>query len=231
MSQKERSRYHLLRLVSEGWITLKEASEGMGLSYRQAKRSKRRFEEDGAAGLVHGHRGRPSPSRLPLEMRARILDLSKGRYQNFNDTHFTEHLQSLEGIVVSRETVRRLRRSEGISPKRKRRAKAHHRRRARKAQEVLMIIWDGSPRRWFGPNLHPGRLMAAVDDVTSQFSGWLETRWLTIQHFRGGAIHSNHHQGDVIFQLSRIAEIFNLADYGVHDFFGGLMAVVMDDRF
>jgi len=72
MSQKERSRYHLLRLVSEGRITLKEASEGMGLSYRQAKRYKRRFEEDGAAGLlpesnhcrIPGHRSQrthPSP--------------------------------------------------------------------------------------------------------------------------------------------------------------------------
>ena len=49
MSQKERSRYHLLRLVSEGRITLKEASERSGLSYRQTERYERRFEEPGPA--------------------------------------------------------------------------------------------------------------------------------------------------------------------------------------
>ena len=168
MSQKELARHQLLGLVEAGRITLKEASERMGLSYRQAKRWKKRYLEAGAAGLVHGHRGRASPRGLPQDLRARILELSDTVYGKFNDTHFTEKLKEVEGIEVSRETVRRLRRSEGIKPKRNRKAKKHHRRRPRKAQEGLMVLWDGSPHHWLGPERPPCCLMAAVDDATSR---------------------------------------------------------------
>ncbi len=40
MSQRERQRYHLLKMVIGGRTTLKEASRVMGVSYRQAKRLK-----------------------------------------------------------------------------------------------------------------------------------------------------------------------------------------------
>ncbi len=40
MSEKERTRYHLMRLVKSGRLSLKEASDKMGLSYRQSKRVK-----------------------------------------------------------------------------------------------------------------------------------------------------------------------------------------------
>jgi hypothetical protein len=36
----------------------------MGVSYRHAKRLKKRFITEGAKGLVHGNRGRPSPKTL-----------------------------------------------------------------------------------------------------------------------------------------------------------------------
>jgi transposase len=173
MSQKELARHQLLGLVEAGRITLQEASERMGLSYRQAKRWKKRYLEAGAAGLVHGNRGRPSPRGLSQDLRVRILELSDTVYVKFNDSHFTEKLQEVEGIEVSRETVRRLRRSEGIKPKRKRRPKKHYRRRPRKTQEGLMVLWDGSPHAWLGPERPPCCLMAAVDDATGRLLGGL----------------------------------------------------------
>ncbi len=51
MSEKERTRYHLMRLVKSGRLSLKEASLKMGLSYRQSKRVKKRFAEAGASGF------------------------------------------------------------------------------------------------------------------------------------------------------------------------------------
>jgi len=168
MSQKERTRYHLLRMVMEQRVTLKEASVKMGLSYRQAKRVKKKFETEGAKGLVHGNRGHLSPRGLDCALRERILELSRTRYKEFNDTHFTEKLREVEDVKVSRETVRRLRRSEGIKPKRKRRPQKHHRRRPRKPQEGMMVLWDGSPHKWFGPDTEPCCLLSAVDDATSR---------------------------------------------------------------
>ncbi len=72
MSEKERTRYHLMRLVKSGRLSLKEASDKMGLSYRQSKRVKKRFIEAGARGLIHGNRGRASPRALEPGQKALI---------------------------------------------------------------------------------------------------------------------------------------------------------------
>ena len=168
MSQKERQRYHVLKTVWDGGITLKEAGQAMRVSYRHAKRLKKRLERHGARGLIHGNRGRPAPNGVKPAVKERIIELSKDPYANFNDTHFTEKLNEQEGIRISRETVRRLRRTNGMKAKRKRRPKKHHRRRLREAQEGMMVLWDGSPHKWFGDDEAPCCLMAAVDDATGQ---------------------------------------------------------------
>jgi transposase len=168
MSQKERQRYHLLKMVLENTITLKQARSMMGVTYRHAKRLKKKLATEGARGLVHGNRGRPSARALPLKLANRIIELSQKTYIAFNDTHFTEKLNEVEGITVSRDTVRRLRRANGIKAKRKRRAKKHYQRRPRKEQEGMMVLWDGSPHRWFGKDTDPCCLMAAIDDATGE---------------------------------------------------------------
>jgi len=168
MSQKERQRYHLLKMAVEGKVTLQDAGRVMAISYRHAKRLKRKLISKGARGLVHGNRGRPSARALNGTIAQRIIALSREKYASFNDTHFTEKLNEVEGITVSRDTVRQLRRTNGIAPKRKRRAQKHHHRRARKPQAGMMVLWDGSPHRWFGKDNPPCCLMAAIDDATSE---------------------------------------------------------------
>jgi molybdenum-dependent DNA-binding transcriptional regulator ModE len=90
MSQKERQRYHLLQMVLESKTTLKEASRLMGVSYRHARRLKKKLATEGARGLIHGNRGRPSARALSRELEKRIIELSQKTYTAFNDTHFTE---------------------------------------------------------------------------------------------------------------------------------------------
>jgi len=168
MNQKERLRFHLLEMVVEERITLQKASEEMSVSYRQSKRLKSKFLKEGAKGLIHGNRGKRSPKAIRKEIEEQILKLSREKYGNFNDTHFTEKLIEDEGIKVNRETVRKLRRINGIKPKRRRRSKRHYKRRKRKAQEGMMILWDGSPHKWFGEKKPACCLMSAVDDATGQ---------------------------------------------------------------
>ena len=163
LSQKELTRYDVLRRVLDGTITLAEAAEYMGVSYRQAKRLKKKVMED-PASLSHGNRGRSPSNRHPEEIRAEVLTLSQEVYSRFNDTHFTEVLYRM-GIEISRESVRNIRREAGIAAKRKRRNRKHHRRRERKASEGLMMLWDGSPHRWFGNRTDSCCLMAAMDDA------------------------------------------------------------------
>ena len=71
-------------------------------------------------------------------------------------------------MKISRASVQRLLRAAGIGSPRRRRAAKHRRRRDRKAQAGLMILWDGSRHEWLeerGPVLC---LMGAIDDATGE---------------------------------------------------------------
>jgi transposase len=171
ISERDIGRHHLLRMVLDGRLSLTVAAEKMGVSYRQAKRLRKSFESNGIGGLLHGNQERVPANKTSDDLRSRVLALSEEKYAQFNDTHFTEMLVEREGISLSREVVRRIRREEGIKPKTRRRAKKHHKRRPRKAQEGLMMLWDGSPHRWFGPDAKACCVMAAIDDATSKIIG------------------------------------------------------------
>lgn len=177
ISEKELQRVHALKLVGSGTVTLVEAARVMGVCYRQAKRLKKAYEQEGIKGLLHGNRGRSPANRLEADLRVRVLQLSEEQYCDLNDTHFAEMLVEREGLAVSRETIRNIRRAEGIKPKRKRRPRKHHSRRARKPREGLMMLWDGSPHRWFGKKHPPCCLMAAVDDATGKLLAAVFTQY------------------------------------------------------
>jgi len=222
MGQRELKRWRLMELVKVGKITLKEAGEKIGVCYRQAKRIRRAIRERGIKALVHGNRGRPSNHRIKEALREKVLKLSRELYWDFNDTHFTEKLRECEGIVLNRETVRKLRREAGVAPKRKRRGPKHRKRRERKAQEGWMVLWDGSPHSWFGPEHPPCCLMAAIDDATGKllaarffaFEGSSGYLWLlkeivkkhgipmVIYQDRHGALHRNDSHWSLEEQLA-----------------------------
>lgn len=185
VSQREIRRYELLRRVIEGGLSLGEVAEALGVSGRQAKRLKARVQAGGLAALRHGNRGRPPAHTQPEALRARVLALSRERYFDCNDTHFQELLASREGIALSRETLRRWRREAGLPPKQRRRPRQHRQRRPRSEAEGLMLLWDGSPHRWFGEGEPACCLMAAMDDATGKvmaaFFCPAETSWAYLQ--------------------------------------------------
>ncbi len=64
--------------------------------------------------MAHGNRGRIPANRISEPVRQEILRLAKETYQDYNDCHFTEELaEQPEPIVVSRSTLRRIRRPLG----------------------------------------------------------------------------------------------------------------------
>jgi transposase len=64
MTTIEQRRAWVLTKVVAGELTAAEAGDVLGLSVRSVWRLKRRFGEEGPAGLVHGNRGRASPRRI-----------------------------------------------------------------------------------------------------------------------------------------------------------------------
>lgn len=153
----------LFEKVMKGEMTLKTVSVLIGKSYRQSRRLYRKYIDHGIVGLQHGNKGKEPSNKLSFEVSTQIMELSENRYKDFNDVHFTEKLNE-EGISVSRESVRKLRRKSDVKPKHKRRAKKHRSRRTPCESPGMLVQCDGSPHKWFGDG-HPACcLMSAVDD-------------------------------------------------------------------
>jgi hypothetical protein len=168
MSQGKWKRLHILQRLVARKLTMGAGSVLLRLSVRQMRRLRRRYEAEGVSAVEHGNKGRCPPNRLPANTRKRVVALARGKYAGFNDVHLTEKLVGEEQVAVSRETVRKLLRAAGIGAVRKRRPAQHRKRRERKAQAGMMLLWDGSRHAWLeerGPLLC---LMAAIDDATGE---------------------------------------------------------------
>ena len=166
VSQRELHRVYVVQLTLEGRESVGRGAKLLGISARQMKRLRRKMRMGGVAGLVHGNRGKPAWNKAGLEKLHKVIELARGRYQGLNDTHFTEKLKEKEKINLSRPTVRRALRAAGIAAVRKRGVKRHYKRRERKAQEGALLLWDGSPHRWFGEKFGEWSLMAVIDDAS-----------------------------------------------------------------
>lgn len=168
LTNKEWQRASVIKLAVEGGITVAEAATALGLSPRQVKRLKRRYEAHGAAGMAHGSRGRPSRRRIPPEVVEIVLKLATGKYAGFNDVHLTEKLVEEEGLRISASSVRRILRAHGLGAKRKRRPPRHRSRRQRRPQLGMLIQVDGSLHDWLEDRGPSFCLVGAIDDATGR---------------------------------------------------------------
>src|SRR5262249_15170207 len=129
MSRKETPRPGILRALVAGHITNRQAAGALGLTIRHVQRLRQRYHDAGPGGLIHRGRGRPSRRGVPAGLRQRIIRLMRETYVGFNDVHLTEKLREVHGLPICRETVRRVRRAEGLAAVRPRRAPQYRRRR------------------------------------------------------------------------------------------------------
>lgn len=167
MSLRQWKRWDAVARIGAGKLTVKEAAEALGLSTRQVRRLVRAVVERGRAALVHGNTGRSPVNKTSAAVRRRIVTLRRGTYEGFNDQHFAEKLAAEDqSIEVSTSTVRRVLREAGVAAVRRRRPPRHRKRRDRRAQAGMMLLWDGSRHDWLegrGPHLC---LVGAIDDAT-----------------------------------------------------------------
>ena len=160
-------RWQILKDVIEGRLSLREASTMMGVSYRQAIRLKNAMLTSGVRGLIHGNTGKKPSNIISDSIKNTILELSqKESYRGMNDTHFCEHLRVREGIVVSREIVRQVRRNAGIVP-------VHQKRSApvkisRNPHEGETVLWYSIHHEWFSGSPPSCYLIIAIDHDTGK---------------------------------------------------------------
>lgn len=171
LSQKELQRLKVIENAVAGHITVAQAAALLQLSRRQVKRLKARCRPGEVDWVRHGNRGRPKPWRTSTAVRDRLLELARGKYAGFNDSHLAEKLREQEGIPLSRETVRRILRQAGLKSPQKRRPPRYRSRRERKARMGMMMLADASRDDWLeqrGPRL---TLLGFQDDATGQVLG------------------------------------------------------------
>jgi hypothetical protein len=105
VSQKEFQRVKVIENALDGRLSVGEAAGLLQLRERQVQRLKRRYRPDSVAWVLHGNRGRPMPWALPASLRRTILELARGKYAGFNDSHLCQKLNAEETLEVSRECL------------------------------------------------------------------------------------------------------------------------------
>ena len=212
MSQKEVDRLAVIQAVIGRQLTQRAAAGQLGLSVRQVKRLVRRYRDQGATGLVSGHRGRRPNNAIADEVRRQALDTVRERYADFGPTLAWEKLTGQHGFALSVETLRQWMAADGLwRPKGRKQARIHQRRARRPCLGELVQV-DGSPHDWFEGRGARCTLIVFVDDATSQLlalrfapaettQAYMETldHYLS-RHGRPVALYSDKHS---IFRVSR----------------------------
>jgi transposase len=168
MSASERDRSHLVRRIIEKSLSRREAAERLGIGIRQIKRLVRAWKRQGDHGLVSRQRGRAAHNRLSEATRLRIEQLLRATYPDFGPTLASEKLAERDGIVVSRETVRRIQTGLKLHRPKKRGEKRVFQIRDRRPRFGELVQIDGSPHDWFEGRAPRCTLIVFVDDATSR---------------------------------------------------------------
>jgi transposase len=234
MSVQERDRSHVVRLAAEHQLSQQEGAERLGIGVRQFKRLVRAWHQGGAAGLVSLQRGRASHNRMAEALRSRILMLLAEKYEDFGPTLAAEKLLELDGITVSRETIRQLQIGARLWKPKRRRARRVFQTRERRPRFGELVQIDGSPHAWFEGRGPRCTLIVFIDDATSRLMAlrfvpsettraYLETlRGYILTHGRPLAFYSDRHgifrvnakeaeSGDGKTEFGRVVERLNIA--------------------
>lgn len=164
-------------------LTQAEAAEILGMSERNFRRWRDRYEAEGAAGLYDRRLGKVSARRVPVDTVMEALKLFDTRYWDFTARHFFDKLIAEHNFKRSYNWTRLMLQSHGRVRKAPRRG-AHRRKRPRRPLPGMMLHQDGSSHEWVA-----GRrcdLIVTMDDATSEiYSALFAGEEGTMSSFRG----------------------------------------------
>ena len=129
------------------------------------RRMTKRVRIEGAIGIIHRLRDRPSAKTIPDLLKANAISLYQEKYQDFGPTLANEKLFEINKIEISTSTLRNWLIEEHLWKKHRKR-RQHRHRRERKECFGQMIQMDGSHHDWLegrGPKLV---IMGYIDDAT-----------------------------------------------------------------
>src|ERR1700681_3715408 len=147
-------------------ITWWQAAEIIGISDRQMRRWRERYEGFGFRGLFDRRRGKPSPKRVPVAVVEKVLELYRERYFDLNVRHFHEKLQEEHQVAISYSWGKGILQGAGMVAKGGKRG-VHRKQRPRRALPGMLLHIDGSEHRWFQDERWYD-LLVILDDANSE---------------------------------------------------------------
>ena len=169
MSNKELERKSEIERALDKRITQKGAAIKLGISERQVRRLIQQYKKDGAGGIVSKKRGIPSNRKIAEEVKNKAMGfMNRPMLRDFGPTLMTEKLEQMEGIRLSKETVRRMMIEVGIHQVKPRKAEKIHYMRERRACRGELVQIDGSKHAWLEDRAQKATLLVFIDDVTSE---------------------------------------------------------------
>jgi len=167
MSIREAERLSIMRQIDKKILTLRKASEELGISLRQTKRVRKRYLENGEKGLISLKRGQESNRKICKDLRDKVIKLIREKYIDFGPTLASEKLENLDGIKISEETVRKWLIEEGIWKAKRKKERKVYQRRPRRSQFGALLQGDGSHHDWFEGRGDKCCLIHFIDDATN----------------------------------------------------------------
>lgn len=187
--QDTMDRIILIERIIEKKMTLTEGYVDLGVSYRQACRLMRRYKEEGRRGIIPRY-SKVSNRKILDETKENILRIIEEKYVDFGPTLISEKLKEVEGIEVSKETIRKWIIDKGFWKSKKRKRARIHQSRERRSRFGELVQIDGSPHDWFEGRGRRCCLILMVDDATSKIvSGRFEGSETTFGYMKAVRSH------------------------------------------
>src|SRR3990167_7430973 len=172
LSRDELDKYDIIQKAIKKEIVNKEAARFLRLSIRQIIRLKNKVRAKGAAGLIHGGRGRESNFKITKDEREKIAELLRKRYSDFKPGFASEKLKENHGLDRDPKTIRAIMISEGLwKPRQKKNQSEHRAWRRRKDAFGEMEQFDGSYEHRLEGRGPECCLLASIDDATGKVTG------------------------------------------------------------
>jgi transposase len=160
-----------------------EAGELLGMSERQFRRYRDRYEEEGENGLRDKRLGRVSERRVPAAEVAFLVKEYRTKYLGWNAKHFHEHLVGRHSFGWGYTWTKTQLQLSGLIDRAPRRG-AHRRKRVRKPCIGMMLHQDGSRFGWLEGEPQCD-LIVTMDDASSElYSAFLVEEEGTASTFR-----------------------------------------------
>jgi len=168
MSKKEIERLGIVEKIIERRMKRVEGARLLKVSPKQMGRIVKKYQAEGASGLVSKKRGRSSNRGYSASFKKEVMLLIKSHYSDFGPTFASEKLRERHDILVSDESIRQWMIEAGLWIAKKQARLVVHQQRTRRARFGELVQIDGSPHDWFEGRGPICCLIVFIDDATSR---------------------------------------------------------------